>query len=276
MTTLADAGGAARLVGTHDIVLVTLDTLRHDVAEAAMRAGETPSFAGLFPGGWEERHTPASFTYAAHRAFFAGFLPTPLAPGRHERPFALAFPGSETTGPGTCVLDAPDIVAGLRELGYRTICLGGVGFFNPASPLGRDLPGLFEEAHWEPAFGVTEVAGFEAQLDRLEQALNDPDPRPSFAFVNVSSIHQPNRHHLAGASEDSPASHRAALRYVDRHLPRLLRLVTRRRPAMVVVCSDHGTAYGEDGYSGHRVGHPVVWTVPYGEAVIPHGWKGAG
>ena len=270
MTSLAEVpGGAAALVGTTEIVLITLDTLRHDVAVDAMAAGETPAFAGLLPGGWEERHTPASFTYAAHRAFFAGFLPSPLNSGPHQRPFALAFPGSETTGPDTCVLDAPDVVGGLRDRGYRTICIGGVGFFNPASPLGRDLPGLFEEAHWEPAFGVASPDGFEAQLDRLEEALAVDDHRPCFTFVNVSSIHQPNCHHLPGATADSLATHRAALLYVDRHLPRLLRLVTRRRPALVVVCSDHGTAYGEGGYTGHRVGHPVVWTVPYGEAVLP-------
>jgi hypothetical protein len=34
------------------------------------------------------------------------------------------------------------------------------------------------------------------------------------------------------------------------------------------VCSDHGTAYGEDGYRGHRLGHPVVWDVPYAEFLL--------
>jgi hypothetical protein len=34
------------------------------------------------------------------------------------------------------------------------------------------------------------------------------------------------------------------------------------------MCSDHGTAYGEDGHHGHRVGHDVVWTVPYAQFVI--------
>ena len=34
------------------------------------------------------------------------------------------------------------------------------------------------------------------------------------------------------------------------------------------MCSDHGTAYGEDGYWGHRLSHPVVWTVPYAEFAL--------
>ncbi|HZR99308.1 MAG TPA: metalloenzyme domain-containing protein, partial [Chloroflexota bacterium] len=99
---------ANALIGTHDVLLVTLDTLRYDVAQACLHAGATPHLAALLPGGrWEARHAPASFTYAAHHAFFAGFLPTPLAPGKHPRLFAVRFPGSETTGPHTCVLDAP-------------------------------------------------------------------------------------------------------------------------------------------------------------------------
>ena len=35
-----------------DLVLVTLDALRLDVAEEALRAGETPFLAGLLPEGW--------------------------------------------------------------------------------------------------------------------------------------------------------------------------------------------------------------------------------
>ena len=255
--------GTSTLVGACDIALVTLDTLRYDVAVAAMAAGETPTLARLFPGGWEERHSPGSFTYAAHRAFFAGFLPTPARPGRHERPFALRFPGAETVGSSTCRLEGSDIVGGLAEKGYRTVCVGGVGFFNPGTPLGADLTTLFQEAYWQPAFGAGSRRGFEAQIDCLEQL--DDDGRLRFTFVNIASLHRPKD--LAGQ--------RAALAYVDRHFTRLLRVLTARHPCWLIVCSDHGTAYGEDGYAGHRIGHPVVWTVPYGETVLPRGWAPA-
>ncbi len=89
---------ANALIGTHDVLFVTLDTLRYDVACAALESGRTPNLAAVLPGGrWEERHSPGSFTYAAHQAFFAGFLPTPATPGAHPRLFAAAFAGSETT-----------------------------------------------------------------------------------------------------------------------------------------------------------------------------------
>ena len=264
---------ANELVGTHDILLVTIDTLRYDVARDALAARQTPRLAAaLPPGGWEERHSPGSFTYAAHHAFFAGFLPTPVARPKAPRPFALRFPGSETTASTTCVLDAPDLAAGLAGRGYHTACIGGVGFFNKQTPLGRVLPGLFAESHWEPALGVTDPDSTAHQVD-LAGAILDrvPADRRLFLFLNVAAVHQPNRCYLPGAAEDSLASHAAALAYVDGHLGRLFDRCRRRGPTFVIACSDHGTAYGEDGHHGHRLAHPVVWTVPYAEFLLTPG-----
>jgi Sulfatase len=264
------------LIGTHDIALVTLDTLRYDVAAQQLAAGHTPHLAALLPEGrWERRHTPASFTYAAHHAFFAGFLPTPAGEASRDRLFAAAFPGSDTTGEQTWVFEQAEVVAALASQGYHTLCLGGVGFFNRRSALGNVLPNLFHEAHWRPEFGVTEPDSLSHQLDQLATSLAAlGNTRPLFTFLNVSAMHQPNRHYLPGATEDSWESHAAALSYVDRHFPRLMTLLqSRGRPCLVIMCSDHGTAYGEDGLAGHRLGHEVVWTVPYAQFLL--GGRGA-
>ena len=260
-----------KLIGTHDVLFVTLDTLRYDVARDALAAGRTPNLHAVLPGGrWEARHSPGNFTYAAHQAFFAGFLPTPIAPGPHPRLFAAHFAGSETTTAQTYVFDAPDIVSGLADQGYHTVCIGGVGFFNKQSPLGRVLPGLFAESHWDPEMGVTSLHSTEHQVRLAAEILGRlPRGRRIFLFVNISALHQPNCIFLPGAERDSICSHAAALAYVDRHLPVLFTALQRRGPALAIICSDHGTAYGEDGYLGHRVGHAVVWTVPYAEFVLP-------
>jgi hypothetical protein len=169
----------------------------------------------------------------------------------------------------TWVFDAPELVTGLAAAGYHTVCVGGVGFFNKLSPLGGVLPGLFAESHWSPSLGVTNPASFEAQLDVV---CSLPVDAKRFLFVNVSALHQPNRCYLPGAEEDSLDSHAAALEYVDRHLPRLFRLATAGgRPCFAIVCSDHGTAYGEDGHTGHRVAHEAIWTVPYAEFILHPG-----
>lgn len=262
---------ARELIGSHDVLLVTLDTLRYDVAENALALGQTPYLQSLLPHGkWEKRHSPGSFTYAAHQAFFAGFLPTPITPGHHTRLFAAKFPGSETTGPETFVFDAADIVTGLANCGYRTICVGGVGFFNRQSPLGSASPNLFQESYWSEELGVTSPTSTERQVavacDRL---LSLPASQRVFLFLNISALHQPNCIFAPPATEDSPRTQQAALAYVDRHLPQLFQTMSQRAPVLCVLTSDHGTAYGEDGYHGHRLAHEVVWTVPYAEMVMP-------
>jgi hypothetical protein len=258
---------AAELVGHCDLVWITLDTLRYDVAVSALEQGLTPTLASVLPQGrWELRHTPGSFTFAAHQAFFAGFLPTPATPGPHPRLFALAFPGSETTGPHTATFDAPDVVTGLAARGYHTACIGGVGFFNQLTPLGRVLPSLFAEAHWSREMGVTARDSTQRQVDLAVQIAGRTDRR-LFLFLNVSALHQPNCIYVPGAQQDSPETMAAALAYVDSQLGALFAAFRARGPTLYVICSDHGTAYGEDGYVGHRLAHPAVWNVPYAEFV---------
>lgn len=261
---------ANSLVGTHDVLFITLDTLRFDVAMDALLQGLTPNLARALPDGtWERRHSPGSFTYAAHHAFFAGFLPTPAQPGTHSRLFAVEFQGSETTTQRTCLFDSPDIVSGFASRGYHTVCIGGVGFFNKRSPLGRVLPNLFAESHWTEAMGVTDPHSTEHQVNSALDALSRLDDQRVFLFLNVSAMHQPNCIFTPGAERDSPETQRTALAFVDGQLPRLFTAMQERSPVLAIICSDHGTAYGEDGYRGHRLSHPVVWTVPYAELVLP-------
>ena len=255
-----------QIVGSRDIVFLTLDTLRHDVAVEEEKEGRTPHFSALFPKGWEKRHSPGNFTYSAHHAFFAGFLPTPADPGAPaERLFAARFEGSETTGPNTRVFDTGNIVAGLHECGYHSICIGGGGFFNQSTPLSKVLPGYFDEAHWTRDLGVTDPDSTAHQFALAAHRIHEiSTARRVFLFINISAIDQPNCHYLDGATTDSKDSHAAALRYVDSQLPVLTDALRERGPAFLIACSDHGTLYGEDGWTGHRIGHENVYTVPFG------------
>ena len=96
---------ARRAVGAADILLITLDTLRWDVAQEGLRSRRTPAIADLLgEAGWERRHSPATFTLAAHQAFLAGFLPTPAAPGPRclaWRRRASRASSTTTSRPGT-------------------------------------------------------------------------------------------------------------------------------------------------------------------------------
>lgn len=257
------------IAGKNSVVFLTLDTLRYDVAVKCFLDGFTPNIAQLIPEGWEERHSPSTFTFGAHQSFFAGFLPTPARPGKHERLFAAAFEGSETTTANTYVFKSADIVSGFGELGYRTLCIGGVGFFNKKTPLGNVLPSMFEESSWQPEFGVTNPDSAKVQFSYAAQWLHQlNDGEKCFLFINVSAIHQPNYFYLPGSSTDSPETQAMALQYVDRQLPILLDALQMHDDTFCILCSDHGTAYGEDGYTGHRLSHPIVLTVPYAHAML--------
>lgn len=265
------------VIGDHDVILITLDTLRFDAARNAFEQGRLPVLSRwLGPGGFQLRHSPASFTYAAHQAFLAGFLPTPARPGpsggAHPRLFALAFPGSESTTPNTWVFaDGASLPEAFAHIGYRSICIGGVGFFNKRNPLGSVLPNLFQESHWQEEFGVTHRYSTEAQV-ALACTLLQQHKKRVFMLLNVSAIHQPNSHYLPDpqpGQKDTLASHEAALCHVDQALDRLFNVLALRGPAFVIICSDHGTAYGEDGFHGHRHAHPVVMQVPYAHFVVP-------
>jgi hypothetical protein len=259
-----------------DIVLLTLDALRYDVAVAAWRDGRTPYLRSLIPDGWQRRHTPGNFTFAAHAAFFAGFWPTPDEPGnetdrdrheRHVRPFALQFIGSRSVGAETIELGGPNIVAGLCERGYQTTCIGGTGFFNPATPLGAVFPAYFQRTYWRPEFAVTELNSPRAQMNQAAESVAESDRgRPLFLFINVSATHPPTFGYLRGARADSVATQGEALAQVDRRLPQLFEALARRPyGGTAYLMSDHGTLFGEEGRTGHRTGHADVWTVPYAE-----------
>ncbi|RXZ78893.1 metalloenzyme domain-containing protein [Paenibacillaceae bacterium] len=252
-----------QVVGSHNILMITLDTLRYDAAK--LEEANCPNLCAT--GGWEKRHTPGSFTYAAHHAFFGGFLPTPATTDKssHIRLFHTKNTGLRTH-PHTWLFDAPDWVSGLESVGYRTICIGGVIFFTKKNALAKVLPGYFQESYWRMTFGVTNPRSTEHQVNHALKLLQKADAAERlFLFMNVSAIHGPNHYFIPGAREDSLDSQRAALRYVDGQLGPLLTAMKERGPTFCIVCSDHGTAYGEDGYHGHRLAHEVVWNVPYRE-----------
>ena len=256
-------------IGISDIVMITLDTLRYDVAVKALGAGETPGFASLIGAeGWEKRHTPSSFTYAAHQAFFAGFLPTPVGPGPHPRRFASEFSGSTSVGESTFCFPEATLPEALSRVGYHTVCIGGTGFFSRQNALSCVLPDLFAESHWRKELGVSHPQSEQHQVEQAVTALNRDEK--VFLFLNVSALHQPNWFYLHSESApDSLETHRAALRAVDSALQPLWEALRARGSAFVMLFSDHGTAYGEDGYFGHRLGHEAVWTVPYAEFSLP-------
>ncbi|MEV6316022.1 STM4013/SEN3800 family hydrolase [Streptomyces sp. NPDC051776] len=200
-------------------------------------------------------------------AFFAGFLPKLKQPVQPPRLWECRPPAIKTPHPDTFVFDAPNLLEGLVQHDYRTVCVGGVTYFSREPPLGSVLPDLFQEDHWRPEFVSTESDSTRHQVDQaLELAVKYQD-QPLYLFVNVSATHVPHGHYI-GESEDTVMSQAAALSYADAHLGRLLDGLAVQGRWLVILCADHGDAYGDDGYVGRGIAHPAVWTVPYASMTV--------
>jgi hypothetical protein len=245
------------------ILFVTLDSLRYDVARAALHTGQTPRLARILPGGaWEERRTPGTFTLPAHIAFFSGFLPKLPQPVQPPRLWECRPPAFKTVDASTFVFEAPNLLTGLARHSYRTVCIGGVTYFSRETPLGSVLPDMFDEDHWRPEFCSPELDSTRHQENHALTVADQYAGRPLFLFVNVSATHVPHGHYT-GDSVDSWQSQAAALAYADEHLGRLVDGLTGNDKWLIILCADHGDAFGEDGYRGRGIAHPTVLNVPF-------------
>ncbi|MEU0281644.1 STM4013/SEN3800 family hydrolase [Streptomyces sp. NPDC006195] len=245
------------------ILFITLDSLRYDVARATLHAGQTPNIAKILPGArWEERRTPGTFTLPAHIAFFSGFLPKLPQPLQLPRLWECRPPTFKTVAPGTFIFDAPNLLTGLAQHDYRTVCIGGVTYFSRETPLGCVLPDMFHEDYWRPEFCSPEPDSTRHQVDQALAVAEWYSNRPLFLFVNVSATHVPHGHYT-GDSSDSWQSQAAALAYADEHLGRLVDGLTSTKRWLIIMCADHGDAFGEDGYQGRGIAHPTVLNVPF-------------
>lgn len=253
------------------ILLLTYDSCRYDVLEAAA----TPVLDAY--GEIRAAQAPATFTYASHLAFFVGILPNCRDDLAYYNRFRKQLLGlvevGETNVAKSSLLKVRSdrhVVAGLAELGYQTVGAGAMNWFRQE---------LLTDGFQHFRFTGTDA---DAQIDFVTGHL-DPD-RPFFAFVNFGETHFPFS--FAGkrgrcpvdvrarrmtwppiqepgpVGRDNPAfAHQVeAAEFLDSRLPRLFAGLP--GSTIVVLTSDHGECFGEDGYWGHGVSHPMVWEVP--------------
>jgi hypothetical protein len=255
---------------TLDVLFVTLDSCRYDAFEQA----HAPNLRALGPlvRAW----SPSYFTYGAHASFFQGF--TPGDPSRREPyvnpKYAKIFRMGSTSHPGAAppyfALEGRSIVDGFNRLGYVTVGTGAVGWFDPATETGRQLSADFGRFRYPGRIGaLREQRSW--LLDEVRTA-RDRDA-PVFAFLNVGETHVPYWHEGApwpatftcvpfAADNDAAESHRrqvACIEWIDAELAPLLKQFA---DAAIIVCSDHGDCWGEDGLWEHGVHHAKTLEVP--------------
>lgn len=248
------------------VLFVTLDSCRYDSFEQAA----APLIKAVGP--LHQAQAPSYFTYGSHAAMFVGFTPgvasaaAPFLNPKYGKLFKVAGMGFPSKGREGYVLHGSSIVDGFKRAGFRTVGAAAMGWFNPATPTGQHLTRDFEE------FAFVGRRGVQEQVDFLLAATAKASP--VFAFINVGETHVPYWHHGASWSrEDNPCvpfqlEDRSAdcryrqvrcLEYVDTCLAPLL---DRFSQSTIIVCSDHGDCWGEDGIWEHGVSHWATLTVP--------------
>lgn len=230
----------------HDVLLITIDTLRADRLGCTGHASaRTPRLDALARSGqlYTQAIAPTPLTLPSHATLLSGRLPLEHG-ARDNKPFR--FPG-----------DRIDTIAStLRARGYTTRAVIG------GEPLGKGcgLEAGFDR--YDDAFARAPAGSVrlgerpaDAVADAALAALDDVSPeQPFFLWAHFFDPHDPYvpPRDLLARFQDAPYDGEIA--FVDRELGRLLDGIAARGLAddlVVVVTADHGESLGEHGEASH-------------------------
>lgn len=272
------------------LLLVVLDSLRYDTWLAA----DPRNLARI--GEVERRWSYASWTAPSHYNMMMGLLPhsSPTkvyASEYYKRDFLryserLGIEGIEFRN----LLPSIYLPTFLKHtLGYKTQAMVSMPVLNQHTPINRD----FDSYELMPSHN-----DMEAMLDRIRF-----DDGPTFCLLNVGETHYPyalpdedpsSWPRISGAhgilksldsevaagelnepaffDDDAMENLRGrqvrATHYIDGLFEKLFDLVPQN--TWLIVTSDHGELFGEEGYFGHGpIAHNKVLEVPYVEGLRP-------
>jgi len=274
--------------GARNLIVVTFDSLRYDTWTAAQ-----PQTLNQL-GAVERRWSYASWTAPSHYNLLMGLLPHTSPPRVYASEYykqdflryseRLGVEGIEFKR----LLPSIFLPTYLRNvLGYRTHAMVSMPVLNRNTPINRD-------------FDTYELMPKHNDMAAMLDQMTFDEERPSFYLLNVGETHYPYAlpdedpsrwPRLSGVhgvfkhlDDEQPSDEPAffnddvllelrerqliALRYLDGVMARLFDLVP--EDTWIVVTSDHGELFGEDGYFGHGpIAHDKVLEVPFVEGRVP-------
>jgi len=243
-------------------MLITLDSLRWDVFDQAPKGIYLKQFSHA------KAYTHGTYTLPAHTAFFTGKLPctykgefdTCARSGRKitgKPQWRLMNP--ESDGPAIVKLGGKDIVDGFNKKGYITIGTGAVSWFDPTKPARIPAIDNFNKFGW---FGEYTQA-----IKQMEFVGNHiaSAKQPYFAFINFGETHHSfkinsgDRSTPYGNFQQCFTAQTRCFMFLDNILSGL---ISHLKDIDIIICSDHGDCFGEDGLWGHSFYHQKVIEVP--------------
>ena len=238
------AGPGAGAARGADVVLVTLDTLRHDaLGFAGNRGVETPVLDALAAAGrtYPEAHAHNVVTLPSHANILTGLYP-------HQH-------GVRDNSGFTLTPRFPTLATLLRGAGYSTAAFVAAFPLDARFGLGRGFDvydDRYPEGSAPTAFVIAERPGDQVVAPALAWWRANAG-RKRFLWVHLYDPHAPY------APPEPFASRYAADRYLgevaatDAYLAPLLGpfLAGEEEPALVAVTADHGEALGDHGEVSH-------------------------
>jgi hypothetical protein len=269
-------------------VVVVLDSLRYDAwLEAA------PTTLGRL-GPVQRRFSYATWTAPSHYNLLTGLLPHSSPSGVYASEYYKEDFGRYSERLGVPDIEFASLIPSLflptflrNGLGYRTHAMVSMPVLNPRTVLNRD-------------FDTYELMERHNDMAAMVAQMHFEDDTPSFHLLNVGETHYPYAtpdedpgawpriagvHGVVRALDDDRATEPAglfdpdqlaelkvrqvrALGYLDGVFAEMFRRLPRN--TWVVVTSDHGELFGEEGYFGHGpINHEKVLEVPFVEGMVP-------
>lgn len=247
------------------IVIITIDSLRYDVADGAYTPNIRKLLSAVNISRWYKVGSHGTYTLPSHISMFhAGIMPCnnqkdiPIPYNREKlRVFKAQLAWDRQSEAMFPTPAAPNIIKGFAKIGYRTIGIGGVHWFNDkfiTSNFWRKH--YFSEFYWNENFSETCFHAFENQINKIKELKLAHANDPIFLFLNIASTHSP----YMGFGKSVEAQ-KNAFEYVDKHIPQLFDFLPNEFVLMLL--SDHGECFGEDELWGHGFYHPKIMEVPF-------------
>jgi arylsulfatase A-like enzyme/Flp pilus assembly protein TadD len=231
----------------HNVVLITIDTLRADRIGAYGYAGaKTPTIDTLAGEGVLFRNAAAAapLTLPSHTTILTG-----MHPHRH---------GVRNNGAGALADDVPTLASMLSSAGYRTGAFVGAFVLDHRFGLSRGFDVYDDEIERDPdaPAGIEAERPAAAVVERAINWLRGGDARPFFLWVHVYDPHAPYAPPPPYGAEFTGRLYDGEIAYVDAEIGRL-REAIRNLPGgdrtVTLIMGDHGEALGEHGELTHGV-----------------------
>jgi len=237
---------AGRVPSDLNLILITVDALRHDLGFAGYRRAISPHLDALASQSvvFERAYALASYT---------GKSLGPLLIGRYASETHRGWLHFNLFGPEDIFVQER-----LQQAGVRTLSVQGHWYFTPESGLGRGFDVLdLSAAPPQRQLEGDQTVNSDKLSDAALRQLSNPDNTRGRFFLWVHYL-DPHAEYMRHAGFDFGSRGRdlydSEVAFTDREIGRVLDFVAQAEfgaRTAIVVTSDHGEAFGEHGMSRH-------------------------